>query len=201
MTSDQVGSSVRRVGGLDRVTGQQRFIGDIRLDGMLHVKLVTVDCAHARIDGVKTDSALSLPGVHAVISAADLPVPMPRFGPVYRDRPILAATETKYHGEPVAAVVAETEQIADEAATLVEVLYDELPAVATIAAAARPERAAGAGPGATDGTARQNQRARPVAIRLGLGGIGASRPGGRLHLCLPDGYPFRHRAALLPGRA
>ncbi len=136
MPPDQVGSPVRRVGGLERVTGQQHFIGDIRMDGMLHVKLVTVGCAHARIHGVKTGSALSLPGVHAVISAADLPVPIPRFGPVYRDRPVLAATETKYHGEPVAAVVAESEQIASEAAMQVEVAYDELPAIATIAAAA-----------------------------------------------------------------
>ncbi len=201
MTSDQVGSSVRRVGGPDRVTGQQRFIGDIRIDGMLHVKLVTVDCAHARIDGVKTDSALSLPGVHAVISAADLPVPMPRFGPVYRDRPILAATETKYHGEPVAAVVAETEQIADEAAMLVEVLYDELPAVATIAAAADPSA-----PLVQDPELRTGPHARTNMVdqwRFGWGSAesAGSRPGGRLHLCLPDGYPFRHRAALLPGRA
>jgi len=138
MASDRVGSSARRVGGLDRVTGQQRFIGDIHIDGMLHVKLVTLDCAHARIHDIKTDGALALPGVHAVISAADLPVPMPRFGPVYHDRPVLAVTETKYHGEPVAAVVAEIEQVADEAAALVEVVYDELPAVVTIASAVDP---------------------------------------------------------------
>jgi CO/xanthine dehydrogenase Mo-binding subunit len=136
--SDSIGTSARRVGGYERVTGQQRFVGDIRLDRMLHVKLVTVDCAHARIDGIDTERAMSLPGVRAVISAADLPAPMPRFGPVYRDRPILATAETKFHGEPVAAVVADTEQIAEQAVALIEVRYQELPAISTIAAALDP---------------------------------------------------------------
>ncbi|HEY4853148.1 MAG TPA: xanthine dehydrogenase family protein molybdopterin-binding subunit [Streptosporangiaceae bacterium] len=105
---------------------------------MLHVKLITVDCAHARIQRIDTEQARARPGVRAVVSAADLPNPMPRFGPVYQDRPVLALGETRFHGEPVAAVVAETEQAAEEAAALVEVHYEELPAVATVAAALDP---------------------------------------------------------------
>jgi CO/xanthine dehydrogenase Mo-binding subunit len=138
VNGDQTGASVRRVGGYERVTGQQEFVGDIRLDGMLHVKLITIDCAHARIHRIDTERARSLPGVREVVSAADLPAPMPRFGPVYQDRPVLAAAETRFHGEPVAAVVAETEQVAQDAAALVEVHYEELPAVATVAAALDP---------------------------------------------------------------
>jgi CO/xanthine dehydrogenase Mo-binding subunit len=138
LNGDQVGASVRRVGSYERVTGQQEFVGDIRLDGMLHVKLITVDCAHARIQRIDTEQARALPGVRDVVSAADLPNPMPRFGPVYQDRPVLALGETRFHGEPVAAVVAETEQAAEEAAALVEVCYEELPAVATVAAALDP---------------------------------------------------------------
>ena len=138
MNGEQVGASVRRVGGYERVTGQQEFVGDIRLDGMLHVKLITVDCAHARIQRIDTEQARARPGVRAVVCAADLPNPMPRFGPVYQDRPVLALGETRFHGEPVAAVVAETEQAAEEAAALVEVHYEELPAVATVAAALDP---------------------------------------------------------------
>ncbi|HSR85152.1 MAG TPA: hypothetical protein VLM11_13330, partial [Streptosporangiaceae bacterium] len=115
MQADSVGTSVRRVGGFERVTGQQRFIGDIRLDDMLHVKLVTLECAHARIRGVKAECAREQPGVREVVSAADLPEPMPRFGPVFRDRPVLAVHETKFHGEPVAVVVAETEHLAEQA--------------------------------------------------------------------------------------
>lgn len=138
MNGDQAGASVRRVGGYERVTGQQEFVGDIRLDDMLHVKLVTIDCAHARIHRIDTKRARALPGVREVVSAADLPAPMPRFGPVYQDRPVLAAAETRFHGEPVAAVVADTEQLAQDAAALVEVHYEELPAVATVAAALDP---------------------------------------------------------------
>src|SRR5258708_7440840 len=138
MQADRVGTSIRRVGGRERVTGQYRFVGDIRLGDVLHVKLVTVDCAHARIHGIDIERATAIPGVRAVVSAADLPNPMPRFGPVYQDRPVLAVGETRFHGEPVAAVVAESEELAQEAAPLVEVRYSELPAVVTVAAALDP---------------------------------------------------------------
>jgi CO/xanthine dehydrogenase Mo-binding subunit len=138
LNGEQVGASVRRVGGYERVTGQQEFVGDIRLDDMLHVKLITLDCAHARIQRIDTEHARALAGVRDVVSAADLPDPMPRFGPVYQDRPVLALGETRFHGEPVAAVVADTEQAAEEAAARVEVHYEELPAIATVAAALDP---------------------------------------------------------------
>jgi CO/xanthine dehydrogenase Mo-binding subunit len=133
VSGDRIGTSARRVGGYERVTGQQEFVGDIRLDDMLHVKLNTIDCAHARIHRIDTERARALPGVRDVVCAADLPDPMPRFGPVYQDRPVLAAGQTRFHGEPVAAVVAESEQLAEEAAALVEVHYSELPAVTTVA--------------------------------------------------------------------
>jgi CO/xanthine dehydrogenase Mo-binding subunit len=138
VTSERVGASVRRVGGRERVSGRYRFAGDIRLDGMLHVKLVTLDCAHARITAVDIEQARSAPGVHAVVTAADLPAPMPRYGPVYHDRPVLAVGRTRFHGEPIAAVVADTEELAARSAALVQVRYDELPAVTTIAGALDP---------------------------------------------------------------
>jgi CO/xanthine dehydrogenase Mo-binding subunit len=135
VTASQIGVSARRVGGADRVTGAQQFVGDVRLDNMLHVKLVTLDCARARIVAIDTTEAEQVEGVRAVLTAADLPDPMPRFGPVHQDRPVLAVGETKFHGEPVAAVAAETEEAADLAATLVRVTYDELPPVLTVEAA------------------------------------------------------------------
>ena len=72
------------------------------------------------------------------MTADDLPSPMPRFGPQLRDRPVLAVGETKYHGDPVAAVAAETRELAEEAAALVRVEFEALPAVSTIAAALDP---------------------------------------------------------------
>lgn len=138
MNDHQIGVSVPRVGGYERVTGRQKFIGDFRMDNLLHVKLVSVDCARARIVSIDTSAAQRVAGVRCVVTANDLPRPMPRFGPAYADRPLLAVGETKFHGEPVAAVVAASEAAATQAAALVKVVHEELPAVLTISAALDP---------------------------------------------------------------
>jgi CO/xanthine dehydrogenase Mo-binding subunit len=156
----QIGVSARRVGGRERVTGRQRFVGDVRLEDVLHVKLVSLDCARARIDAIDTAEAAAVPGVRAVLTAADLPDPMPRFGPVYADRPVLAVGETKFHGEPVAAVAAETEEAAEEAAALVRVRFEELPPVLTVAEALAPDA-----PLVQDPTLREGPLARTNTLR------------------------------------
>lgn len=135
----RVGDSPVRVGGLDRTTGRQSYVADLRIEDALHVKLVTLDCARARIDRIDTAEALGVPGVRLVMTAADLPQPVPRFGPQFRDRPVLAVGETKYHGEPAAAVAAESREAAEEGARRVHVVYEELPAVFTIDAALAPD--------------------------------------------------------------
>jgi len=138
MSDGRVGGSPARVGGLDRVTGRQAYVADIRLDDALHVQLVSLDCARARIVAIDTGAALEVPGVRLAITAADLPQPMPRFGPQFVDRPVLAVGETHYHGEPLAAIAAETRDAAETAARLVRIDYEELPAVFTVAAALDP---------------------------------------------------------------
>ncbi|MEI8332260.1 MAG: xanthine dehydrogenase family protein molybdopterin-binding subunit [Chloroflexota bacterium] len=138
MSTDRIGGSPNRVGGVGRVTGSQQYVADIRLPNVLEAKLVTLDCARARIISIDTRAAEQVPGVRLVMTAADLPQPVPRFGPQFRDRPVLAVGETKYHGEPVAAVAADTKDAAEEAARLVKVEYEELPAVFTVAAALDP---------------------------------------------------------------
>ena len=130
-----VGTSARRLGGRERVDGTQKFLAEIRLERMLHVKLVTLDVARARILSIDTKQARQVPGVVDIITAADLPQPVPRFGPAYQDRPIIAVGETKYHGEPVAAVAAETKEAAELAVSLVHVEYEVLPGVFTVAGA------------------------------------------------------------------
>ena len=134
----RVGDSPRRVGGRDRVTGLQRYVADLHLPDELHAKLVTVPVARARIVAIDSAAAERVPGVRLVMTAADLPQPVPRFGPQFRDRPVIAVGETKYHGDPVAAVAADTKDAAEEAAGLVRVEYEELPAVVTVAAALDP---------------------------------------------------------------
>ncbi|HEX8940556.1 MAG TPA: xanthine dehydrogenase family protein molybdopterin-binding subunit [Candidatus Limnocylindrales bacterium] len=134
-----IGASPKRVGGYDRVTGQHAYVADVRLADALHAKLVTVPVARARIIAIDTSAALAVPGVRCVLTAADLPQPVPRFGPQHEDRPVIAVGETKYHGDPVAAVAAETKDAAEEAAGLVRIEYEELPAVFTVAAALAPD--------------------------------------------------------------
>src|SRR6266568_1378927 len=110
----------RRQEGGEKVTGATRFTADIELPGLLHVHLVVAHFASARIRGVETAAARSLPGVVDVITGRDLPE-LERAGP---DLP-LATDRVFYTGQPVVAVVAETEAIAADAAALVEVDYEE----------------------------------------------------------------------------
>lgn len=138
MTERWIGQPSARIGGIDRVTGAQQYAADLALEHPLQVKLVTLDCARARIVSIDTSAALRVAGVRAVLTAADFPSPMPRFGPALIDRPIIAVDETKFFGEPVAAVAAETADAAAEAAALVRVEYEELPAVLTVPQALDP---------------------------------------------------------------
>jgi CO/xanthine dehydrogenase Mo-binding subunit len=138
MSPSFIGTSPNRAGGIDRVNGLQEYVADILLPDVLEAKLVTVDCARARIISIDASAAMEVPGVRLVMTAADLPQPVPRFGPQNEDRPVIAVGETKYHGDPVAIVAAETKDAAAEGARLVRVEYEELPPVFTVAAALDP---------------------------------------------------------------
>ena len=173
MSATRIGTSPNRVGGLGRVTGRNEYVADIRLPGVLEARLVTLDCARARIISIDTSAALAVPGVRLVMTAADLPQPVPRFGPQFEDRPVIAVGEAKYHGEPVAIVAAETKGAAEEAAGLVRVDYEELPAVFTLAAALDP-----AAPLVREPSLRPNDRLAATNVlrehRIGWGDIDAA---------------------------
>jgi CO/xanthine dehydrogenase Mo-binding subunit len=139
MSAGTIGESYERRGGRERVTGAQQYAADLSFDRVLHVKLVHLPIARAAIRQIRTSRAEAVAGVACVLTAADLPQPVPRYGPAFADRPILATAETKFFGEPVAAVVAETLDGAAEAAALVEVEFDELPAVVSVEQALDPE--------------------------------------------------------------
>jgi len=132
MTTLQIGISPHRVGGYERVTGTQEYLADIRFEDVLHAKLVTIPCGRGRIISIDKSAAEAVPGVRLVMTADDLPQPVPRYGPQFQDRPVLATGETKFHGEPVAAVAADTRDAAEEAARLVVVEFEELPGVYTV---------------------------------------------------------------------
>ena len=125
------GTSVPRADGIAKVTGAARFTVDLSVPGMAHAIVVRSTRAHARISGIERAAAAACPGVLGVITGDDLIAAglTPFYGHVVLDHPVLAIGKVRFHGEPVAIVVAETRREADEAAELVEVSYDELPSV------------------------------------------------------------------------
>src|SRR2546430_7784858 len=127
---------MRRQEGGEKVTGQTRFTADLEMPGLLHVHLVVSHSASARIRAIDTRAALSVPGVVDVVKAADLGL----LNNPGQDLP-LAADRVFYAGQPVVAVVAESEAAAEDAAALVDIEYDETPAVVEPSLAIRPDAA------------------------------------------------------------
>src|SRR5215210_7862635 len=134
-----IGQDTPRVDAVAKVTGEAQFAGDLRLHGMAYGRLLRSPYAHARITDIDTSRAEALPGVIAVMTGRDLPAADPYYGHALKDRPILAIDLARFVGEPVVAVAAESLAIADEAITLIDVSYEELPAVVTIDAALMPD--------------------------------------------------------------
>ncbi|MCD4738011.1 MAG: molybdopterin-dependent oxidoreductase [Anaerolineae bacterium] len=123
-TNNPVGKSVPRVDAFDKVTGAAKYVDDMQFGpGLYYGKFVHSPYAHALIKGVDVSKALALPGVKAVVTGADTPG---RIGLYMKDRYIYARDRVRYVGEPVAGVVAITEELAEEAVKLVVVEYEEL---------------------------------------------------------------------------
>ena len=129
-----VGRDVTRIDAFAKVTGEALFAGDLRVPGMLHGRLLRSPYAHARIVRIDASRAAALPGVVAVLTGDDLPALSrhPNYGHALKDRPLIAVDTVRFVGEPVVAVAAESPAIADEALTLIDVEYEELPAVVRI---------------------------------------------------------------------
>jgi CO/xanthine dehydrogenase Mo-binding subunit len=122
-----IGTSVRRVDGVEKVTGSRRFSSDVLQPGTLWGKALRSQHPHARIVRIDTSAAQTVSGVYAVLTAADLPVPT--MGRSLHDIPILARDRVRFIGERVAVVAAEDLDAAEEALSLIEVEYEPLPAV------------------------------------------------------------------------
>ncbi|HEY4909848.1 MAG TPA: xanthine dehydrogenase family protein molybdopterin-binding subunit [Methylomirabilota bacterium] len=141
-----VGLAIPRPDGPEKVTGQVQYVADIKPRGMLHAKLLRSPHAHARILRIDTSRAKALPGVRAVLTAADIPQ-LKRKAPT-RAHAVLAIDRVVFVGQPVAAVAADEPAIAEEALDLITVEYDVLPAAVDPIASMQP----GAPPVADAGT-------------------------------------------------
>ena len=128
-----LGTAVRRVEDAPLLTGQGTFVADVDLPGALHAHYVTATVAHALIVSLDVEAARAAPGVVDVITAADvelgpLAVTNPAW-PAEMARPLLATGRVRFVGEPIVGIVAVTAEQAADAADLVVVDYDDLPAV------------------------------------------------------------------------
>ncbi len=117
--------------GREKVTGALDYISTRPLDGLLTGKIVRSTLPHATITAIDTKAAAQVPGVISVIVGRDVRtvMPDPFYGPAFHDQPVLALDRVRYVGEPVAVVLAADPAVARAAAELVEVSYEELPAV------------------------------------------------------------------------
>ena len=131
-----VGKSLPRFDAPGKVTGTAVYAADFALPGMLVGKVFRSTQAHARIVSLHVGRARALPGVRAVIGAAD--VPEVRYGGGLKDETIFAAGKVRYVGQPVAAVAATTPEAAEAALAAIEVVYEPLPAVLDLEAAFAP---------------------------------------------------------------
>jgi CO/xanthine dehydrogenase Mo-binding subunit len=134
--STLIGAPLPRPDALGKVTGAARYPGDLVRPGMLHLKVVFAGRPHARIRAIDPAAALAHPGVHAVLTAAD--VPHNAYGLVTPDQPVLCGDVVRFAGDRVAVVAAESREAAEAAARLVRVQYEDLTAVTDAAAALRP---------------------------------------------------------------
>lgn len=145
MKGKYVGQIIPRIDARSKVTGEAMYPGDFEMDGMLHMKLLFAGRPHARVLSVDTRRAEALPGVAAVFTSKDVPVN--EYGLQYPDQPVLCGPPlyadrwnslagkgagrdiVRFVGDQVAAVVAETEEIAETALSLIDVVYEDLPVV------------------------------------------------------------------------
>jgi CO/xanthine dehydrogenase Mo-binding subunit len=140
-----IGEAHARLGGDRFVTGAGRFVDDVRVPGMLHAVVLRSPHAHARLVSIDAKGARELPGVHAVLTGADVPaaaiIPNRVGAPAGTERYLqsaIARDVVRYVGEPVAVVIADDPYVARDAIDRVEVVYGPLPACASVGAALAP---------------------------------------------------------------
>ena len=133
-----IGSAIERREDLRFLRGRGEYVDDLAPDGLLYAVILRSSVAHGRIVSIDTTAALKIPGVHAVITAKDMPAappivpmrlqPLPEFKPF--EQPVIAHDKVRYVGEPMAVVIADSVAIGEDALEAIEVEIESLPAVA-----------------------------------------------------------------------
>jgi aerobic carbon-monoxide dehydrogenase large subunit len=148
MKNSFVGSPVERREDLRFVRGRGQYVDDLRPDGLLHAVILRSSVAHGRLVSIDTSAALRLKGVHAVITANDMPggppkiamrlQPLPEFKPF--EQSVIAHAKVRYVGEPIAVVLATSVAVGEDALERIAVEIEPLPAVNDCVAAVKGDR-------------------------------------------------------------
>ena len=141
-----VGQTLPMIDAQERVSGRINYVLNVELPGMLSGKILRSPFPHARVVRVDASRAERLAGVGAVLTRSDFIGPTGfngKYGRIFRDQTVVALDKVRFVGDPVAAVAAANDDIAAEALSLIEVEYEELPAVFDEEEALKPSRAAG----------------------------------------------------------
>ncbi|MEM7534635.1 MAG: xanthine dehydrogenase family protein molybdopterin-binding subunit [Chloroflexota bacterium] len=138
-TFQTIGTSVRKVDGVGKVTGQLSYAGDIVLPRMLHCKLLRSTHPHARIAHINTEQASQQKGIYAVLTGQELPK---RYGilSTSEDETALALGKVRFVGDPIVAIAATDEEAAEAALRLVDVAYQPLHPIMTMDEATHPPK-------------------------------------------------------------
>jgi len=128
-----VGKSLERIDGVEKVTGSAKYATDIRLENMLHAKLIRSPHAHAKVKRIDTSSAEKLPGVRAVATILEVPKVIEYWFSLRTEKKkkqmFLRDNVVRFMGDPVLAIAADDQQTVDKALSLVKVEYEPLPAI------------------------------------------------------------------------
>jgi CO/xanthine dehydrogenase Mo-binding subunit len=133
-----VGTNVEMVGAVAKVTGAVNYVANLEFSGQLYARALRSPYPHAKLMRIDATKAAALLGVRAVVIRDDLAELYPYFGTGVEDQPVVVIDKVRYVGDIVAAVAADSREIAEEAVALIEVDYEEMPAVTEVLEAAKP---------------------------------------------------------------
>ena len=139
MSHKVIGKGLQRLDAVAKATGEAQYTVDLKFPGLLDGKILRSPLPHARIKSIDTSKAMKVRGVHAVITARDVPLNKFSFFQHLADKTMLCTDRVRYVGDEVAAVAAIDENTALEALDLIKVDYEPLPAVFDAEEAMRPE--------------------------------------------------------------
>ena len=139
LVNTYIGAPIERVEDLRFLRGRGQYIADVTLPGLWHMVVLRSNVGHGSIRKIDVSGALSMAGVHAVLTGRDVGEPVPRI-PFRRPipsilpygQPVIATEIVRYVGEPIAVVLADTQEIAEDALALIDVDIEPLPAVVDV---------------------------------------------------------------------